>query len=203
MSVNLPPEVVRNLRLYHELLLKWQKAVNLIAPSTVEESWERHFEDSLQLLGLIPDPMGVLVDMGSGGGFPGLVLAIAKPSFEVHLIESDQKKCTFLLTVSRETGVQNVHVHHERLEFFMPNLRASFVTARALAPLGRLIGYARPQWERAERPATLIFLKGEGWQAEVSEARKAYDFSVQVQPSTTQKGAAILCISDVRPLRDA
>ena len=78
------------LKIYHDLLLKWQKAINLISPKTVDDSWVRHFEDSLQIMDDIP--MGaVLADIGTGAGFPGLVLAIARPDLKVHLIESDQK----------------------------------------------------------------------------------------------------------------
>ncbi len=188
----------RELQLYHDLLLKWQKAVNLVAPSTIEDAWNRHFEDSLQLVDLIPQSATSLIDIGSGAGFPGLVLALARPDLAVHLVESDQKKGTFLLKVSRETGAKNVNVHSQRIESALPKLRADVVTARALASLPQLLTMTEPQWERGESPATLLFLKGAGWQKEVDLARVGHDFELVVIPSKTNPEAAILCISAVR-----
>lgn len=194
MSVN----ALLDLQLYHDLLLKWQKAVNLVSPTTIADAWNRHFEDSLQLLELIPVSARRLVDLGSGAGFPGLVLALAKPDLDVHLVESDQKKGTFLLTVSRETGAKNVHVHSERIESVLPNLKADVVTARALASLPQLLTMARTQWERGDSPATLLFLKGAGWQEEVDLAKVGHDFDLVVIPSKTAKDAAVLCITNVQ-----
>lgn len=193
MSVNVQP----SLKLYHDLLLKWQKAVNLVSPATIADAWNRHFEDSLQLLDLIPASARRLVDIGSGAGFPGLVLALARPDLEVHLVESDHKKGTFLLTVSRETGAKNVNVHSQRIESVLPSLGADVVTARALAPLSTLLQYARPLWAH-ESQILLLFPKGEGWQKEVDLARVGHDFDLVVIPSKTAKDAAILCITNVR-----
>lgn len=198
MLKNQPPELQHKLQVYHDLLLKWQRAVNLVAPSTLEDAWSRHFEDSLQLVELIPQNATSLIDIGSGAGFPGLVIALARPDLEVHLVESDQKKGVFLLNVSRETGAKNVHVHQQRIESVMGNLRGDVVTARALASLSQLLKYAQPQWERASSPAIQIYLKGQGWQDEVALAKADHDFQVTDYPSKTNRDAAILCISDVR-----
>ena len=89
---------------YQALLLKWQEKINLISPATIKDCWNRHFEDSLQLLPLIPNGPQVLYDLGSGAGFPGLVLALTRSDIAVTLVESDAKKCAFLSAVSRETG---------------------------------------------------------------------------------------------------
>src|SRR5689334_12618331 len=99
-------ETTDKLRVYHDLLIKWQNSINLISPNTVSEAWERHFLDSVQLSPLIPPTAGTLYDIGTGAGFPGLVLAILRPELPVSLIESDSKKCAFLQTVSRETGTK-------------------------------------------------------------------------------------------------
>ncbi|MBU6236020.1 MAG: 16S rRNA (guanine(527)-N(7))-methyltransferase RsmG [Alphaproteobacteria bacterium] len=203
MSAKLQPEIRARLQLYHDLLLKWQKAVNLVSLATISDAWNRHFEDSLQLLDMIPENAKTLIDIGSGAGFPGLVLAIARPDLEVHLVESDQKKGTFLLTVSRETGAKNVHVHSERIESALPRLQGDVVTARALAPLGKLLTLTQPQWERADRPATLMLLKGEEWQKEVTLASQDHVFQVADYPSKTNPDAAILCITGVAPRKTA
>lgn len=100
---------------YERLLKKWQNTINLVGPSTLSEAKKRHFEDSLQLLKHIPVAAKTLYDLGSGAGFPGLVLAMAKPDLDVHLIESDARKCQFLKTVSRETETP-VTVHNQRIE---------------------------------------------------------------------------------------
>lgn len=201
MSKNLPPDAAADarLRVYHALLLKWQKAVNLIAPSTVDDAWARHFEDSLQILPILPESAAVLADIGCGAGFPGLVIALARPDLKVNLIESDSRKGAFLLAVSRETGAKNVNHFNERAESALKNIRADVVTARALAALPQLLAWTESQWGRADDPATLVFPKGEGWQDEVDDARAAgYDFDVEATPSRTQAGAAILCITHVR-----
>jgi len=80
------------LKIYLELLLKWQKAINLISPATLDKAWDRHFEDSLQLLDYIPDSVKSICDIGSGAGFPGLIIAISRPNLDVSLIESDVSK---------------------------------------------------------------------------------------------------------------
>lgn len=195
------PEVKSRLLVYHDLLLKWQKSVNLVAPSTLSQAWARHFEDSLQVADLIP-PDAIVADIGSGAGFPGLVLAIARPDLTVHLIESDTKKAAFLSHVSRETGAANVHVHTGRIESVLPGLSAQVVTARALAALDMLLGYTVSQWDRKD-PARLVFLKGENWRAEVEMARAGHRFELDAKPSKTAPNAAILCIRDVTPLPGA
>ncbi|MCB1537583.1 MAG: 16S rRNA (guanine(527)-N(7))-methyltransferase RsmG [Rhodospirillales bacterium] len=192
------PELTR-LLVFCELLKKWQRSINLVAPSTLGDVWGRHFADSLQILDFVP-PGAVVADIGSGAGFPGLVLAIARPDVHVHLVESDQKKGTFLLAVSRETGAKNVDVHVERIERVLPGLEAGMVTARALAPLPKLLEMVRPVWER-NVGANMVFMKGAAWREEVDLARQDHDFDLDVRPSKTGGGAAILCITKVRRKR--
>jgi 16S rRNA (guanine527-N7)-methyltransferase len=185
----LSPDIQAKLKVYQDLLLKWQKSVNLVAPSTLAEAWARHFEDSLQLCDLIPQN-AVIADIGSGAGFPGLVIAIARPDLKVHLIESDSKKCAFLLAVSRETGAKTVDIHQQRIEDVLPGLKVDFITARALAPLTDLLRLCASQPH-----ATKLFLKGEAWPKEVEMARADHVFDVVPKPSKTEPSAAILCIA--------
>ncbi len=181
---------------YHSLLLKWQDKINLISPNTVQDAWRRHFEDSLQLLTLIPPTAKTLFDLGTGAGFPGLVLAIERPDLAVTLIESDSKKCAFLQTVSRETGV-DVAIRNTRIEKAVSELQApDIVTARALASLEQLLDYIGP-WAKSNPNLTAIFPKGENWDKEVDKVG-IWEFHVKQVPSATEKSAAILVLTNIR-----
>lgn len=194
------PDIRKKLEIYLNLLIKWQKSVNLVSKNTLDDAWERHFEDSLQLIDFIPENAQSLADLGSGAGFPGLVIAIARPDLKVHLIDGDSKKCAFLSAVSRETGASNVTVHTDRVETVLPGLEVDVVTARALSPLPELLIKTRSQWER-ESPAFLIFPKGADWRSEVDLARQDQNFKYAAEPSKTAKGAVVLCISEIGPAR--
>lgn len=196
-----PPEISKEaqekLETYHALLIKWQKAVNLVSNNSIEKAWERHFNDSIQIGFYIPGNTQTLIDFGSGAGFPGLVLAITRPELEVHLIESDEKKCEFLRTVSRETNTP-ISIHNTRIENLDPGqIRPDIITARALASLEKLCDYCRPF--AAENSAlTMLFLKGEKLEEEISEAQKSYDFTYEIFQSRTEKKAGIIKISGLK-----
>ena len=180
---------------------RWQKAINLIGKATLEDIWIRHILDSAQLLPLIPKTAQKLVDLGSGGGFPGLVLAALRPGLEVTLIESDARKGAFLGEAGRRMGLKNQpKVVVARIEGAPPS-QADVVTARAVAPLGQLLAWAAPH--RTDT-AICLFHKGKGWQAELVEAMK--DWEVQSQPfaSVTDRDAVLLRISQfaAKGLRD-
>lgn len=181
---------------YQGLLKKWQKAVNLVSNKTLEEAWERHFLDSAQLLPLIPDDVNVLADLGCGGGFPGLVLAMCRPDLDVHLVESDEKKCQFMRTVSRETQTP-VSIHTMRIEAAYEAVQPDLITARALASLEKLLGYASP-WAAANPALKMLFLKGENAASEIEDARRIYDFEVEDFPSETDPLARILYVQNLR-----
>lgn len=184
------------LKQYLGLLLRWQEKINLISPNTVQEAWKRHFEDSLQILPLIPQAAKTLYDLGTGAGFPGLVLAMERPDLAVTLIESDAKKCAFLQTVSRETGV-NVAIRNSRIEKVSEQLLPpDVVTARALASLDQLLNYIG-QWALANPDLVAIFPKGESWDKEVEKVG-IWEFHVKQVPSTTEKSAAILVLTNIR-----
>ena len=134
--------VRRRLELYAELLVRWQATINLVSPKTLPELWTRHIADSLQVQAVLPEARR-WVDLGSGGGFPGLVTAILladAPGATVHLVESDKRKAAFLRTVARETGAPAT-IHAERIETFVPAHAAPVdaISARALAPLPHLV----------------------------------------------------------------
>ncbi|MBI1326555.1 MAG: 16S rRNA (guanine(527)-N(7))-methyltransferase RsmG [Alphaproteobacteria bacterium] len=172
MTKNLPPDVLEKLKTYEALLLKWQKTINLVAPSTLPQAWERHFLDSLRLVDLIPQNLTVY-DLGSGGGFPGMVLAIVRPDLKIYLIESDQRKCAFLQNVSRETFFPAT-IHNSRIEEAAKILpQPDLLTARALSALNNLVEYM----EMFHAPRG-IFMKGDKVQEEIAEARKAYNFDL-------------------------
>lgn len=185
---------------YKSLLIKWQKAINLIGPDTVSHIEERHFEDSLQLADFIPaGEKKILFDLGSGAGFPGMVLAMTRPDLDVHLIESDHRKCTFLSTVSRETKTP-VTVHNMRIEDMPPEPVPDILTARALAPLPRLLAWCAP-WADRNPDLVLLLLKGQGAAQEVAEAQKAFDFSVEEFPGKTGAGGCVLKITGLKKKR--
>lgn len=198
--VKLPNSLKEKLSLYKALLLKWSKAVNLVSPTTLKEADTRHLEDSLQLVPLIPDHTKILFDLGSGAGFPGLVLAMALPNIEVHLVESDQKKCAFLSTVSRET-LTPVIIHNERIENVdrIDGAKPDVITARALASLVELIAMTELWW--TDNPQlVLVFPKGAKATEEIEDARKKYAFDVSLTQSRTDDKAQILTLKNLQKL---
>lgn len=191
-------ETEQRLRHYQTLLVKWQEKINLVSPTTIKDSWARHFEDSLQLLPLLPQGAKTLYDLGTGAGFPGLVLAISCPNINVTLIESDAKKCAFLSAVSRETGAP-IMVKNARIEMAVKELPPpDIITARALASLGVLFSYIWP-WVEKNPLITLIFPKGENWRMEIEAAKTAgWAFDFTETPSATDKAARILMFTNLR-----
>lgn len=185
-------ETLERLRLYAELLVKWQARINLVGPETIPSLWRRHFLDSAQVFPILPQPIHRLVDMGSGAGFPGLVLALLGAP-DVHLIESDARKCAFLREAARVTATP-VTVHNTRIERLAP-LGADVVTARALAPLDKLLGWAEPHLLPSGH---CLFLKGRGHDDELTTASKEWNITYERIPSRSDPLAAILHLREVR-----
>jgi 16S rRNA (guanine527-N7)-methyltransferase len=176
------------------VLLQWQSKTNLIAASTIPELWTRHIADSLQLLALAPDAH-IWLDLGSGAGFPGLVFACAladQPGSMVHLVESNAKKAAFLREVIRLTGAAAM-VESVRIEDIAQNqgLKVDVVTARALAPLDRLLQLAYP-W--IERGAQGLFLKGQDVEAELTQASKYWTITASLVASKTSLDSRIVVV---------
>lgn len=183
---------------YHKLLLKWQKTINLVSPATLDNAWDRHFIDSIQLVKYIPDNVKTICDIGSGAGFPGLVMAIERPDIEFHFIESDVRKCTFLRTVSRETSCENVTIHNDRIEKTIDvlDVNIDMVSARALASVRQLISYAEPLWSQ-NKSLSMLLPKGQNWQEEIEDAQVKYAFDVLDFESETDKNARILIVNNI------
>jgi len=192
-------ETLDRLDRFVDLLLTWQRRINLIAPSTAAHLWTRHIADSLQLLSLEPQAR-VWVDLGSGGGFPGLVVACAlaeTPGAQVHLVEANAKKVAFLRAAARVTGAP-VSVHGGRIEGFLKNPPkvVDVVTARALAPLPELLGYAHPLLKRGARG---VFPKGQDVDAELTEAAKYWKIQLSLALSRTDPKARIVVVRGLEP----
>ncbi|MBS8224900.1 16S rRNA (guanine(527)-N(7))-methyltransferase RsmG [Vannielia litorea] len=188
-------ETSERLETYAQLLEKWNKAINLVAPATIPNLWSRHILDSAQVFQHAPRG-GTWVDIGTGGGFPGLVCGILAaeqaPDVSFHLIESDQRKCTFLTTVLREVGL-TAKVHAHRVEA-VPPLGARVLSARALAPLAALLEYAH---RHLERHGKALFLKGAQHNDEIAKALESWAFDVQKHPSETDPAGAVLTIGNI------
>lgn len=175
------------------LLAKWNPVINLVSKSSLNAAWPRHIQDSAQLFALAPMTAEVWADLGSGGGFPGLVIAVLakelRPQMVVHLVESDQRKATFLRQAVSALGV-NAKVHAERIEK-VPPIGADIVSARALATLDSLCGFAH---HHLADGGTALFPKGANHTAEIPEAQKHWTMHLTPVPSKTEPGAVVLKI---------
>lgn len=191
LGVDVSRETVERLDTLVATLERWQKAINLVGRATLEDVWVRHVLDSAQLAPLIPPDTRSLVDLGSGGGFPGLVVAALCPDLQVTLIESDARKAAFLGEAGRRMSLKNQpKIVVARIEQ-APPAAAPVVTARALAPLSQLLSWAS---RHRTDTAICLFHKGKGWQGEVAEAKKEWDFPCQTLPSVTDRDAVLLRI---------
>lgn len=159
-------ETAERLDAFADLLLTWNRRINLVSAQDAAGLRQRHIEDSLQLLPLLPVGQGPLLDIGSGGGFPGLVLAAAAPGRAVHLVESDRRKAAFLATAAARLGLPQVVVHAARAEDLDLAAMAG-LTARAFAPLVRILPLAG---RFLARDGVAILPKGRTAEAEVDAA---------------------------------
>lgn len=189
-------ETLLRLTVYADLLTRWTRAINLVSAASLGDLWRRHMLDSAQLSPLLPRaPAGrprVIVDLGSGAGFPGLVLAILGAG-DLHLVESDRRKGAFLREAVRETGCP-AQLHNSRIEEMAP-IPTDVVTARACAPLAKLLGYAYKFQDQASgRRPCCLFLKGRRVDEELTEAKKRWKMTVEPFPSRTDPGGTILRI---------
>jgi 16S rRNA (guanine527-N7)-methyltransferase len=194
-AFNVSRETIDQLKLYAALLAHWQPRINLVANPTLPEIRHRHMADSAQLVALAPETPGMWLDLGSGAGFPGLVIAIMlrDNGIRVSLVESDRRKCAFLAEAARQTGTP-VEIHTARIEQMATQTMlppVDVVSARALAPLVRLISLSLPFF----RDDTVgVFPKGRGAESEIEEARTAWAFDVETIPSLTDEAARIVLV---------
>jgi 16S rRNA (guanine527-N7)-methyltransferase len=195
-------ETIDRLDRFVELLLAWQQRINLIAPSTVPQLWTRHIADSLQLLVLAPQAR-TWVDLGSGAGFPGLVIACAladAAAARVHLVESNGKKAAFLREAARTLGVP-ADIHAVRIEDFVERSAPAVdvVTARALAPLPKLLAAAYPLLKTAPLG---LFPKGQDVGLELTAAARCWSIEAALVPSRTDPRGRIVCVKGLHPRRN-
>ncbi|CDZ72512.1 16S rRNA (guanine(527)-N(7))-methyltransferase [Neorhizobium galegae bv. orientalis] len=191
-------ETQEKLEHFSALFQKWAKAINLVAPSTLDELWRRHIADSAQIFQLSPQPRKWL-DLGSGGGFPGIITAIFLAEAQegwVHLVESNQKKAAFLRVALSETGARG-SVHPLRIESASKALPdCERISARALAELDPLLSYTSAWMIGKETRA--FFHKGRDYAAEVEKARGRWVFDLIKHQSAVEPDSVILEISNLR-----
>lgn len=189
-------ETLDRLKIYEKLLQRWQKTINLVAPSTLTQVWGRHFADSAQIVGLAPENPKTWVDLGSGAGFPGLVVAtlLAETAkTQVTLIESDSRKAAFLRETAREMTVP-VDILPLRIEAATTRATlnpADVVSARALAPLPRLLALATPL---CNAQTVCLFLKGREANKELQAAEIEWIFESELVPSLTDSDGRIVVL---------
>jgi 16S rRNA (guanine527-N7)-methyltransferase len=189
LGVDVSRETAAQLKALVATLQRWQKAINLVGRGSLADVWVRHVLDSAQLQPLIPPAARRLTDLGSGAGFPGLVLAALRPDLEVTLIEADARKAAFLAEAARHMGLsRSPRVLAGRIES-IPASPADVLTARALAPLRQLL-----DWADRHRTDTAIclFHKGKDWQVELTEAMKDWEIPYESFTSVTNRDAVIL-----------
>lgn len=191
-KIPVTPEVLERLDSYLATLTKWQKAINLVGPKTLEDPWRRHILDSAQLATSISNT-DTVCDLGSGAGLPGLIIAIMTDA-DVHLVESDQRKATFLREAARHTET-SVTVHADRAEAIEP-INADIVTARALAPLERLLPWV---YRHAKKDGKSLLLKGSDVDQELTTAGKKWTMSALQKPSISDPSGTVLHITALVP----
>lgn len=194
--LNVSRETMERLFAYCELVEKWNPAINLISKSGIPEIWDRHIIDSAQLFLQMPAQAGQWCDLGSGGGFPGIVLAILakelRPATQMILVEADRRKSVFLAEAARLLDV-DVKVKTQRIEDLEPQ-NADVLTARALAPLSDLCGYA---YRHLKPEGVAIFPKGAAAQREIESAQKLWRFDYTVAQSHTDPAALVLTVRGI------
>lgn len=189
-------ETLADYQAWQALLLKWNRKINLVSPTALDDFWRRHALDSWQIWPHVPETAEKFIDLGSGAGFPGLSMAIGCKALgqgHVTLVESAGKKTSFLRTVIRELNLP-AQATSERAEEITPE-SYDVITARAFAPLPRLFAYAQPFWGEG---TIGLFLKGEAVQEELTLASKEWTYNVEIVPSLSDTTGCLLKISDLR-----
>lgn len=183
---------------FASLFQKWAKSINLVAPSTLGDLWQRHIADSAQIYQLFPGPKR-WVDLGSGGGFPGVITAIFLSELNdgwVHLVESNKKKAAFLRVAINETGAR-ASVHPIRIESAHAAIPAcDAISARALADLHLLLEYCA-SWMTAPEKPKAFFHKGRDYQQEIDKAVSRFQFDLVKHTSVIEQDSVVLEIANL------
>ncbi len=194
-AANVSRETLVRLKAYVALLADWNERHNLVSAKSLDDVWRRHIWDSAQLLRFIPTTARTLADLGSGAGFPGLVLAALlreRPNFQATLYEATEKKSKFLGAAVLQMKL-NAKISNTRMETAKP-LPFDVVTARACAPLEKLLAYAQPF---QSKNTVNLFLKGQSVEVELTQARKSWRMSIERHESQTDSSGVILEIRDI------
>ncbi|WP_428927301.1 16S rRNA (guanine(527)-N(7))-methyltransferase RsmG [Marinibacterium sp. SX1] len=195
-ALDVSRETFERLEAFADLILKWNPRINLISRASIPDLWTRHIKDSIQVY-KAGHPAKHWVDLGSGGGFPGVIAAICAAGASIEtkftLIESDQRKSVFLRTAARTCGLDNFTVLSKRIEAVDPQ-NADVVSARALADLTTLLGYAA---RHAAPDSRMLFPKGKTWGKELEEARRTWNFEAETITSETEPDAVLLILKGV------
>jgi 16S rRNA (guanine527-N7)-methyltransferase len=197
-AANVSRETLARLTTYVRMLETWNAKHNLVSETSIRDVWRRHFWDSAQLIEFIPPGVRSFVDLGSGAGFPGLVLAelLREKRVRAVLFEATAKKASFLRAVAIEMEL-SIEIRPERIENAKPET-FDVLTARACAPLDRLLGYAYRFWG----PATVgLFLKGQNIEAELTKARKSWNMKFDCYPSLSDPTGVILVVGELKRAR--
>ena len=185
------------LRAFYSLVCKWNTAINLVSAASLQDGWHRHILDSAQILAISGCDQGLWLDVGSGAGFPGLVVSImaseALPDLHVALVESDRRKATFLSEAVRQLGL-NADVHADRLETY-PDVKVDVLSARAFAPLDKTLAVAA---RHLSEDGVALFMKGQAYEAEMKVASPNWRYDCDVIPSKTDAHSVILKVKKVR-----
>jgi 16S rRNA (guanine527-N7)-methyltransferase len=195
--MNVSRETEDLLRGYADLIRKWNPSINLVAPATLPDLEFRHITDSAQIYDLAQPSQGSWLDIGSGGGLPGIVLAIQSrhTPLQVTLVESDKRKSAFLATARRELNLPNLTIKPQRIEALAEG-QYDFISARALAALDKLMP---DLYRQLASHGEAWLLKGRSWDAEVADARKQWRFELETFQSKTDPQAAILKLRKIKP----
>lgn len=194
---NVSCETIKNLKTYQNLLCEWQNKFNLVSNNSLSDAWNRHFLDSAQLANFIRKDANIVCDLGSGAGFPALVLAVIfkeiNPKTHFVLIESIKKKALFLNEVINQLDL-NAEVINERIEK-IDLLKADYITARALASLDDLLQYAVRFYKEN---TVCLFLKGKTYETELSNALKKWNFTYDTYNNKINEDGVVLEIKKIR-----
>ncbi|MCU0828607.1 MAG: 16S rRNA (guanine(527)-N(7))-methyltransferase RsmG [Tabrizicola sp.] len=195
-GLNVSRETLTALHSFEALVQRWTSVINLVSKQSLPYVWSRHILDSAQIFSVCPQNARSWVDLGSGGGFPGIVVAILakemKPDMNVTLVESDLRKATFLRQAVQALNLP-ANVVSQRIEAVEP-LRADVLSARALASLSDLLAFAV---RHLHPDGVAVFPKGAKFAEEIAEARTTWAFDVDTRPSLSEAEAAILVIRNI------
>lgn len=193
--INVSRETYEKLELFAEEIKKWNNHINLISKKNIDEIWHRHIIDSVQLINYVKQEDKTLIDFGSGGGLPAIIMAIINKFHKVHMVESDKRKCAFLNEFSTKIDA-NIEVHNNRIEE-IDIIKSDIITARALAPLEKLFQLLEPFIFESNK---VLFLKGELINQEIKQAQKNWQFEYNLHDSITNSNAKIIEITKINAI---